>query len=51
MKESYFQSQVLMNQQFIKDESKTVRDLVSEAAQKFGERVEISRFVRFSARG
>lgn len=48
---SYFQSQVLMNQPFIKDESKTVRDLVTEASQKFGERVEVTRFSRFSARG
>jgi len=48
---SYFASQVLMNQPFIKDESKTVRDLITEASQKFGERVEVTRFVRFSARG
>jgi len=48
---SYFASQVLMNQAFIKDESKTVRDLITEASQKFGERVEVTRFVRFSARG
>ncbi|MEO6536858.1 MAG: elongation factor Ts [Candidatus Paceibacterota bacterium] len=48
---SYFKDQVLMNQSYIKDESKTVRDLITEATQKFGERVEISRFVRFSARG
>ncbi|CAN5719129.1 translation elongation factor Ts [soil metagenome] len=48
---SYFKDQVLMNQTYIKDESKTIRDLITEATQKFGERVEISRFVRFSARG
>lgn len=47
---SYFQDQVLMNQPYIKDDSKTVRDLVAEASQKFGERVEISKFARFSAR-
>jgi len=47
---AYFKDQVLMNQSFIKDESKTIRDLVTEAAQKFGERVEVSRFARFSAR-
>lgn len=47
---SYFASSVLMNQPYIKDESKTVRDLVAEASQKFGERVEVSRFARFSAR-
>lgn len=48
--QSYFRDMVLMEQPYIKDESKTVRDLVAEATQKFGERVEISKFARFSAR-
>jgi elongation factor Ts len=48
---SYFRDSVLMNQSYIKDEGKTVRDLVTEASQKFGERVEVSKFARFSARG
>lgn len=48
---SYFRDQVLMDQPYIKDDSKTIRDLVTEASQKFGERVEITRFARFSARG
>lgn len=47
---SYFRDQVLLEQPFIKDESKTVRDLLNEATQKFGERVEITRFSRLSAR-
>lgn len=47
---SYFRDQVLLDQHFIKDESKTVRDLLNEATQKFGERVEISRFARLSVR-
>lgn len=47
---AYFKDQVLMNQSFIKDESKTIRDLVTEASQKFGERVEVTRFARLSAR-
>jgi len=47
---SYFKEQVLLDQSFIKDESKTIRDLLNEATQKFGERVEISKFARFSAR-
>lgn len=47
---SYFRDQVLLEQPFIKDESKTVRDLLNEATQKFGERVEVTRFVRLSAR-
>ncbi len=48
---SYFKDSVLLNEAYIKDDSKTVKDLLTEASQKFGERVEISRFVRFSARG
>ena len=47
---SYFRDQVLLEQPFVKDESKTVRDLLNEAVQKFGERVEVSKFARLSAR-
>ncbi|MDB4992306.1 MAG: translation elongation factor Ts, elongation factor Ts [Parcubacteria group bacterium] len=49
--QSYFKDMVLMNQPFIKDDSKTIQQLVDQASQKFGERVVISQFVRFSARG
>jgi len=48
--QSYFRDMVLMEQPFIKDESKTIRTLIEEASQKFGERVEITKFTRFSAR-
>jgi len=47
---SYFRDQVLLEQPFIKEESKTVRDLLNEATQKFGERVEVTRFARLSTR-
>jgi elongation factor Ts len=47
---SYFQEQVLLDQPCIKDETKKVRDLLNEATQKFGERIEISRFARLSVR-
>jgi elongation factor Ts len=47
---SYFRDQVLLEQPFIKDESKTIRQLLNEATQKFGERVEVSRFARLSTR-
>lgn len=47
---SYFKDSVLMNQAYIKDEGKTVRDLITEASQKFGERVEVTKFARFSTR-
>lgn len=49
--DSYFRDSVLLNQPYIKDESKSIKQLIDEASQKFGERVEISKFARFSARG
>lgn len=39
---------VLMNQKFLKDDSKTIADLISGAIQKFGENTSISKFVRYS---
>ena len=48
---SYFSDQVLLDQPFIKDESKKISDLLNEATQKFGEKVVITQFARFSARG
>ena len=40
----------LMGQPFIKDPSKTIADLISEATQKFGERTEVAAFSCFSIR-
>lgn len=37
----------LLDQIFIKDEAKTIKDLLKEATAKFGEKIEISRFCRF----
>jgi elongation factor Ts len=39
---------VLMNQKFLKDDSKTIANLVNDAVQKFGENTTIVKFVRFS---
>lgn len=39
---------VLLNQKFLKDDSKTISDLLSGAIQKFGENTSVSKFVRFS---
>ncbi len=39
---------VLMNQKFLKDDSKTIADLISAAVQKFGENTSVSKFVRFA---
>lgn len=38
----------LLEQPFIKDPSKTIRQLIDSAVQKFGERVELSRFERLT---
>ena len=39
----------LLDQEYIKDSSKKITDLVNGAIQKFGERTEIRRFARFSS--
>ncbi len=44
---AYFSERVLLDQPFIKNPETTIKDLVQNATQKFGERVEIGRFVRF----
>ncbi len=49
--DSYFKDIVLMEQPFIKDPDRTIKDLVEEATQKFGEKIEVTRFVRFSVKG
>lgn len=46
--DSYFADKVLLDQPFIKNPDQKIQDLVNSAVQKFGERTEIRRFVRFS---
>ena len=46
--DAYFDEKTLMRQAFIKDPDKKISDLVESAIQKFGERIEVSRFVRFA---
>ena len=45
--EKFYSQSVLLDQAFIKDDSKTVRDLVNELVAKIGENIKIARFVRF----
>ena len=45
---AHFKEKVLMEQSFIKNPEKTITTLVDEAIQKFGEKIEVGRFVRFS---
>lgn len=49
--DAYLKEKVLLEQEFIKDPSSTIQDLVQNAVQKFGERIEVSECVRFSTRG
>jgi len=45
--EKWFTDVVLLEQPFIRDESKRVRDLLTEAIAKFGENILVRRFARF----
>lgn len=46
--DSYFADKILLEQPFIKDGNMKIKDLIESAIQKFGEKIEVSRFVRFS---
>lgn len=46
--DSFFNEQVLLDQPFIKNGDVTIRGLIEQGTQKFGEKIEITRFVRFS---
>lgn len=45
--DKYFQAQCLMEQAFIKDDSKSVEDLIKETIAKTGENIRVKRFSRF----
>lgn len=45
---SYWKDKVLLEQAFIKNPDLTIRNLIESAIQKFGEKMELSRFVRYS---
>jgi elongation factor Ts len=45
--DKFYSESVLLDQPFIKDDSKTVRDLLNEVVSKLGENVKISRVARF----
>ena len=47
---AYFGERILLKQLFVKDDSITVEKLIEKATQKFGEKIEISCFERFSTR-
>ena len=43
----YYKDVCLMEQDFVKDPSKTISDLITEATLKIGEKITIRRFVRY----
>jgi elongation factor Ts len=45
--DKFYSESVLLDQPFIKDDSKTVRDLLNELVAKLGENIKITRFARF----
>lgn len=48
--DSYLKDKVLMEQPFVKDAGVTIGELVSQAVQKFGEKVEVVRMERLSVK-
>lgn len=46
--DAYFGERIFLDQPFVKNPDIKVSELISGAVQKFGERIEIGRFVRFS---
>lgn len=47
--DSYLADKILLEQAFIKDGNMKIKDLIETAIQKFGEKIEVARFARFSA--
>jgi elongation factor Ts len=48
--DAYFKERVLSEQPFVKNPDITITDLVNEAIQKFGEKIAVTRFVRYSVK-
>jgi len=45
---AFYKEKVLLNQPFVKDEKRTIADLVGEFQRTSGEKIEIARFARFA---
>lgn len=48
---AYFKEKVLLEQDFIKNPEITIQGLIDSAIQKFGEKIEVARYARFSVLG
>lgn len=45
--EKYYAQVCLLEQPFVKDQSKTIKEIITEAIAKIGENIQVKRFVRF----
>jgi elongation factor Ts len=45
--EAFYQDHVLLDQRFVKDDAKTIRQLLDETSARVGEKVAVRRFVRY----
>jgi elongation factor Ts len=45
---AYFKEKILLEQDFIKNPEITIQGLIDQGIQKFGEKIEVARFARFS---
>ncbi len=43
----FYEDSVLLEQKFVKDDSKTIQDVVTEAVAQIGENIQVRRFARF----
>lgn len=48
--DAYLKNLVLLEQEYIKDPEQTIQNLIDSATQKFGERIQVGEFVRYSTR-
>jgi len=44
----FYKENCLLSQEYIKDDKKTVQDVINETITKTGENIQVARFVRFS---
>jgi elongation factor Ts len=45
--DSYFKDKILLDQSFIKNPEKTIQQMIEEGTQKFGEKIEVVRFLKY----
>ena len=46
--DAFFKEKILLEQDYIKDPNMTINTLIQNAIQKFGEKIEVARFVRYN---